>query len=219
MLPCVGKIYMKNPNSGVKESIYARRSIRKFLAKPVPEDLLCQVIDAGRVSPSPTNTQPWYFYIFSGKDTQEITAILYETAENIRVLGYKNIILESAKTVAGAPHIITVWNMKHFSRRLKKIEGFIGEEYYKDYERAELLSVGCAVENMWIMAHHLGLGMVWINSSLGCVEKCTKKFGIDGDIIAYIPIGYPLENKTIMKKKRKALSDICKFYSSQPKEF
>jgi len=201
---------------GLKETIYSRRCIRKFLDKPVNDDLLYQVIDAARVSPSPTNSQPWYFYLFSGNDTKQIIEILQEEAAALQAPGYKTILLESTKAAAEAPHIITVWNMKYFSNRLKRIGGFIGEDYYKNYQRAELLSIGCAVENMWLTAHDLGLGMVWINAGLKSGQKCRSIFGIDGDIVAYLPIGYPLEKSTSIKKTRKALADICSFYS--PKE-
>ena len=201
---------------GLKEIIYNRRCIRKFLGKPVTDDLLYQVIDAARVSPSPTNSQPWYFYLFSGDDTKQIIEILQEEAASLQIPSYKTILLESAKVAAEAPHIITVWNMKYFSNRLKKIEGFIGVDYYKNYQRAELLSIGCAVENMWLRAHDLGLGMVWINAGLKSGQNCRSLFGINGDIIAYLPIGYPLEKSASIKKKRKALADICSFYS--PKE-
>ncbi|MEW6377994.1 MAG: nitroreductase family protein [bacterium] len=200
----------------LKEIIYSRSSIRKFSDKPVPEELLYQVIDAGRMSPSPTNSQPWYFSIFTGQDTKLISELLSEEAQSLIVPGYRDIIFQSAQITAQAPHIITAWNMKHFSSRLKKIEGLIGENFSRNYERAELVSIGCAVQNMWLMAHSLGLGMVWLMASLSGSEKCAEKFGLRGELIAYLPIGYPLDgNNTALKKKRKNLSDICSFYSAK----
>jgi len=205
---------MKSPDSaGLKEIMYGRSSVRKFLDKPVHEELLYQVIDAGRVSPSPTNSQPWYFSVFSGKDISEITEILYAEAKRLLVPGYRDIAFASAKIAAEAPHVITAWNTKHFSSRLKKIEGLIGDDFRRNYERAEFVSIGCAVQNMWLMAHSLGLGMVWLMATLRASEECGQKFGIDGELVAYLPIGYPLDDNTAVKKRRKALSDICSFYS------
>ena len=220
---------MKNPDSTgmssagrssagmIKEVIYGRSSVRKFSDRPVPDELLYQVIDAGRMSPSPTNSQPWYFSIFSGKDIRELTEITCEEAKKIIVPGFREIALESARIAAEAPHVITAWNTKRFSNRLKNIEGLIGDDVRRDYERAELVSIGCAVQNIWLMAHSLGLGMVWLMVNLSGSEKCMKKFGLSGELIAYLPIGYPLDgNNTAVNKKRKAISDICSFYS--PKE-
>jgi len=208
---------MNSPDSSsLKEIMYGRSSVRKFLDRPVPDELLYQVIDAGRISPSPTNSQPWYFSIFSGKDINEITDILYAEAKRLAVPGYRDIAFASAKITDGAPHVITAWNTKHFSSRLKKIEGLIGDDFRRNYERAELVSIGCAVQNMWLMAHSLGLGMVWLMATLATSEECIKKFGMQGELVAYLPVGYPSDDNTAVKKRRKALSDICSFYS--PKE-
>jgi nitroreductase len=213
-----GEIPMKSSDSAsLKEIMYERSSVRKFLDKQVPEELLYQVIDAGRISPSPTNSQPWYFYIFNGNDISEITDILNAEAKRLLVPGYREIAFASARITGGAPHVITAWNTKRFSNRLKKIDGLIGDDFRRNYERAELVSIGCAVQNMWLMAHSLGLGMVWLMATLRSSDDFAKKFGIDGELVAYLPIGYPLDAAdTIVKKNRKSLSDICSFYS--PKE-
>ncbi len=46
-----------------KEGIENRRSIRKFKAEPVPEDILYELLDAARLAPSGSNAQPWRFKI------------------------------------------------------------------------------------------------------------------------------------------------------------
>ncbi|MEW5804003.1 MAG: nitroreductase family protein [bacterium] len=210
---------MKSQDSkDLKEIIYGRSSVRKFSDKPVPEELLYEVIDAGRMSPSPTNSQPWYFSIFSKEDKHGISEILYEEAQRLEVPGTRDIVFEAAKITASAPLVITAWNMKHFSNRLRKIEGLIGDDFRRNYERAELVSIGCAVQNMWLMAHALGLGMVWLMATLRTSEECSKKFGLQGELVAYLPIGYPLDSNTAVKKRRKSLSDICSFYSSREEE-
>lgn len=45
------------------EAIIARRSIRKFKPQDVPEELLKQVLEAGRWAPSGMNNQPWRFIV------------------------------------------------------------------------------------------------------------------------------------------------------------
>ena len=40
-----------------------RCSVRKFVDEPVPDDLLRQVLEAGRIAPSACNRQPWRFVV------------------------------------------------------------------------------------------------------------------------------------------------------------
>jgi nitroreductase len=50
----------------VDEAILTRRSIRAFLPRPVPRELIEQILDLARRAPSGTNTQPWKVYVLSG---------------------------------------------------------------------------------------------------------------------------------------------------------
>jgi nitroreductase len=45
------------------ENIRTRRSIRKYLDKPVPEGILQQVLAAAMYAPSACNQQPWQFLV------------------------------------------------------------------------------------------------------------------------------------------------------------
>ncbi len=50
------------------EAIRTRRSIRKYLDRPVPEELVRQVIAAAMMAPSARNTQPWHFLVIDEKE-------------------------------------------------------------------------------------------------------------------------------------------------------
>lgn len=45
------------------EAIKARRSVRSYDSRPVPEDVLATVLEAGRIAPSANNYQPWHFIV------------------------------------------------------------------------------------------------------------------------------------------------------------
>ena len=47
------------------EAIHTRRSIRKYQDKPVPEELLRQILAAAMSAPSANNAQPWQFVVLS----------------------------------------------------------------------------------------------------------------------------------------------------------
>jgi len=43
--------------------IVTKRELRTFTDRPVPEDVLLQILNAGRMSGSSKNTQPWHFIV------------------------------------------------------------------------------------------------------------------------------------------------------------
>ena len=49
------------------EAIYARRSVRGFLDKEVPQSLLNRVFEIAQKTPSNCNVQPWKAYVASGE--------------------------------------------------------------------------------------------------------------------------------------------------------
>jgi len=53
------------------DAIHTRRSIRKFLDKPVPEEMVETVLRAGMAAPSAGNQQPWHFLVITDKDRRE----------------------------------------------------------------------------------------------------------------------------------------------------
>ncbi|MDI4237130.1 nitroreductase [Bradyrhizobium sp. Arg237L] len=52
---------------GVIELLHQRRSVRGFLPRPVPRDLVLELLRAAARSPSGTNMQPWRVYVFTGQ--------------------------------------------------------------------------------------------------------------------------------------------------------
>lgn len=58
------------------DTIYDRRSIRKYTDKPVNPDLVQEILRAGMFAPSGCNKQPWHFVVFDDKEIiQKIEAM------------------------------------------------------------------------------------------------------------------------------------------------
>ena len=55
----------------VLDAVRGRRSVRRYLPKEVPEDLVEAVLEAGRWAPSPHGTQPWRFAVVTKEETRE----------------------------------------------------------------------------------------------------------------------------------------------------
>jgi nitroreductase len=49
-------------------AIAVRRSVRKFIAKPVPQEILEKIVNAGRLAPTARNEQPWEFIVVTDRD-------------------------------------------------------------------------------------------------------------------------------------------------------
>jgi nitroreductase len=62
------------------KTIVERRSVRGFLPKPVPRDVLEEVLALAQRAPSNCNVQPWRVYIASGATLERLRAALVETA-------------------------------------------------------------------------------------------------------------------------------------------
>ena len=55
-----------------RELMKARHSCRKFQSKPIPEEVLKDIISISLHAPSWCNSQPWNIYVASGQTLEEI---------------------------------------------------------------------------------------------------------------------------------------------------
>ena len=55
----------------VIEAIRDRRSIRKYKADKIKDEDILQIIEAARLAPSGSNTQPWKFIIIKDETTKK----------------------------------------------------------------------------------------------------------------------------------------------------
>ena len=102
----------------MSNSIYSRRSIRKYLKTPVPKEMIEQVIDAARMAPSAKNRQPWKYIVFGGEQKKELLTqmeigIKREESEEAFLQNSKQGIPDAKNTLKimkEAPVIIVVLN-------------------------------------------------------------------------------------------------------------
>jgi len=62
--------------------VKTRRSVRGFLDKRVPDDVMRQIFDIARWSPSGTNVQPWHICVASGVVRDEMRAQMMDRIAN-----------------------------------------------------------------------------------------------------------------------------------------
>ena len=56
---------MENP---VYETVRTVLAVREFEDKPLPEDLMLRIVEAGRLTASSMNLQPWHFVLVTSRD-------------------------------------------------------------------------------------------------------------------------------------------------------
>ena len=51
--------------------VMERRSIRGYKDKPVPKELIDEIISVAKGAPSSMNTQPWFFHVVTGEPLEK----------------------------------------------------------------------------------------------------------------------------------------------------
>ena len=135
---CPEYIQNKQVNEQFLNIINNRRSVRKYIERPVSDDLIEKIITAGTFAPSASNRQPWEFIIVTRTDLQE------KIAEAC-----------AQEWMRSAPvFIIVCINMKIASASY----GERGEKLFG------IQSTAAAIENIFLAAESLGLNTCWIGS-------------------------------------------------------
>jgi nitroreductase len=65
-------------------AIASRRDERRYLSDPLPDDVVERILDAGRLSGSAGNRQPWTFVVPTGRERIERLARAVYAPENVR---------------------------------------------------------------------------------------------------------------------------------------
>jgi nicotinate-nucleotide--dimethylbenzimidazole phosphoribosyltransferase len=137
----------------------ARRDIRRYRPDPVPPGVLRQVLNAGHQAPSVGHSQPWRFIVIGSQVTRDRAALLADR-ERIRqadlLTAERRAMLLDLQLdgIREAPVGIVV-----ACDRRTPATGVLGRASFAD---ADMWSCACAVENMWLAARAVGLGLGWV---------------------------------------------------------
>jgi nitroreductase len=162
-----------------------RKSTRKYNSeRPVDEQKLRMILNAGRLAPSAANRQPWTFYVVSSAGN----------LEKIRKCYGKN-------WFDDAPHVIIVAGRRNdaWSRT---------SDGYNSLET----DLTIAMDHIILAAEAAGLGTCWIAAFDPEKLKQTGIVDNDEEVFAITPLGYPADGDDITpQKNRKPLDEIVRF--------
>ncbi len=177
------------------EAIRTRRSVRRFLDRPVEPGKLRAVLDAARMAPSWANLQCWRFVVVQDAEARARISELSYVAEFFATAGYKS--NPAQKGLAQAPVVIVACADPGRSGTLRD------QQYY-------MSDLGIAAQNLMLAAHAVGLGTVFV----GVFEEegLSELLGIPAGIriVGLFPLGYP-QDPGKAGPPRKALDEIVSY--------
>ncbi len=167
--------------------IKSRRSTRKFKSEAVSEDLINQVVEAGRYAPSGGNSQSTHFIVIENKEVLDKLADLAKAEfakMEVKPDTYKSLVNSINASKNGnyvfhynCPVLVVTANKKDYGNNIA--------------------DCACALENMMLMANSLDLGSVWINqlrwlNDNPVLVEAMKELGLEDDERVYgaLAIGY-----------------------------
>lgn len=189
-----------------------RRSVRDFSDKPVPREVIENVIKAASTAPSGAHKQPWTFCVVSNT---ELKSQIRELAEE-----------EEKKSYGGRMSEQWLKDLKPFGTNWQKEfldiapwHIIIMKRAYEEGENGEKLnnyyvneSVGIAAGMLIAAIHNAGLvTLTHTPSPMNFLAKALKRPENERPFLL-LPVGYPNEQAQVPVLTRKSLEQVAVFY-------
>lgn len=202
--------------------IYKRKSIRKFKDEQVPKEDLMKMLKAATYAPSCKHQQNWHFVVITNKQKINQIARVVEDrhveianmADNEKDKANMNKFLKYYTVFKNAPVLVLV-----YAKPFKSIEYKILSQNNKQlYDiaisaRAEIQTIGAAVENFLLVAANMGYGTCYMTGPIHSKDKIYEIIGHDeskGELMALIPVGVA-EDNTSLQPQRLPIEDVVTF--------
>jgi len=152
----------------VLKAVKERRSIRSFLKKEIPEELIKKLIEAIIWAPSAGNLQARKFFFIKNRDLK--LKLAYASLNQM-------FIVEAPLVIVGCIDI-------------NKIYPRYGERGVYLYA---IQDVSCSITNAMLVAHENGLGSVWIGAFRE--DEVSKILNLPKHLrpVVILPVGYPAD--------------------------
>ena len=205
--------FSKDDANKLLQIMRARRDVRgnRFINRAIEKEKISMILEAALSAPSVGYSQPWKFLIIQDPKIKDALVDNFEH-ENTKAKAifqnrelYTKLKLEGIKE---APINIAVL----YEPKEEAVLGMTSMKKMGEY------SVVCAVQNMWLMARSLNIGIGWV--SILDEKKVLKTLNLKPNLqlIAYLCVGYvdkfyeESELKTLGWEEEKELSEVVTFY-------
>jgi len=186
----MSKTFKSSERDILKEIMRLRRDVRgnRFIDKALPDDIVKQLLEAALLAPSVGYSQPWQFVVIRDQAIKQQVFDSFKV-ENARAStqfsgekqqDYKKLKLEG---ILEAPVNIAVF--------YQPSDGpVLGQTSMADMGR---FSVVCAIQNIWLMARALNVGVGWVSIVNPEVVKKAVNAPESSQLIGYLCLGYVTE--------------------------
>ena len=172
----------KNP---VIETILSRSSTKKFAETPVSDEQLQVLLSAAVRAPDHGQLAPWRFTILEGASREILGHAMAAAARAKMTELDSEVLAREASKALRSPLLIVVSAATQVHPKVPEIEQWI--------------AVGAAVQNLWLAAQSLGLGIAWKTGSHAYNPEVKRALGLDAHetIIGFLHVGIPLSQAPI----------------------
>lgn len=172
----------------VYKSIYTRRDIRRFTAKPISEEVLARMLDAAHHAPSVGFSQPWDFVVVEDEETKVEIASIAERAIAAAREGYE----EPRKSDFGELKLEGITdapvNICVTCDPTRDAPHVLGRNTMQEMD---VYSTCLAVQNLWLAARAEGVGVGWVSFLYPHELRDVLKIPHHIRSVAYLCVGYP----------------------------
>ncbi len=189
-MPMTKALFSPEDAEQLRRIMAARRDVRgnRFLDRPIDDSILEQILNAASMAPSVGFSQPWEFVMVKSPHTRQaivdsfdrVNQIARDQFQDEKQAKYARLKLEG---IHEAPVNIAVFY------RPSKLP-VLGQTSMEETGR---YSVVCAVQNMWLMARALNIGMGWVSILEPEAVKQALNAPDDAELVAYLCFGYVSE--------------------------
>lgn len=173
----------------LKNIMLSRRDIRgnHFINKDVEDEVLEEILKAANAAPSVGFSQPWKFVIIKNDEIKEKIYKEFKKENKKAALLFKNKLKNKKQYTKLKLEGIkeSALNIAVFYEKNDKVTlGQTSQKKMGEY------SVVCAVQNMWLMARALGVGIGWVSILKPKNVKKILGIGKNQKLVAYLTVGY-----------------------------
>ena len=160
--------------------ILSRSSTKKFADTPIDKDVVERLLAAASRAPDHGLLAPWRFTVLQGESRRVLSdAMQAALREKVPDADAESLTREGSKALR-SPVLIVVSAVTQSHPKVPEVE--------------QLVAVGAAIQNLWLAALSLGLGVAWKTGSHAYHPGVKTALGLDVQehIIGFVHVGNPI---------------------------
>ncbi|XP_053317195.1 iodotyrosine deiodinase 1 [Spea bombifrons] len=191
------------------ELLNQRRSVRFISGKPVPRQVINNIIRSAGTSPSGAHTEPWTFVVV---ENPEVKHKIREIIEEEEEINYRKRMGDT--WVHDLKKLRTNWVKEYLDTApfliliFKQVYGILSSNKKKTHYYNEIsVSIACGI----LLAAIQNAGLVTVTTTpLNCGPRLRVLLErpVNEKLLMLLPVGYPSQDATVPDLQRKPLEDI-----------